>query len=155
MIVIRKMTEYDATEVKSLSVEESQLAYVGHISEILCDDPATNHFHVILDNENIVGFFIIDTLYKQHYSFTLDKELGLRGFIIDKNQQGKGLGKQSVIALKPYLQLFYQKWDSIVLTVNCKNINAYKCYLTGGFTDTGQLYQEGPAGPQHIMRMNI
>ncbi|MDE1464217.1 GNAT family N-acetyltransferase [Spartinivicinus poritis] len=155
MIIIRKMIESDLAEVKTLSVEESQTKYVGTTSEILQHSSDTNHFHVIQKNKSIIGFFIIDTAYHQQYSFVQERELGLRAFLIDKSLQGNGLGKQAVMTLIPYLKSAYKEWTSITLTVNCQNPGAYKCYLAGGFTDTGELYKEGPAGPQYIMRMDL
>ncbi|NYZ64532.1 GNAT family N-acetyltransferase [Endozoicomonas sp. SM1973] len=155
MIIIRRMTENDLTEVKTLSVEENQIKYVGTTEEILQQSSDTNHFYVIQKNNSIIGFFIIDTTYNKKYSFAQEAELGLRAFLIDKNLQGKGLGKQAVMALIPYLKSAYKEWKSIVLTVNCKNSGAYRCYLSGGFIDIGDRYLEGPAGPQYIMRSSL
>ena len=76
-------------------------------------------------------------------------------FVLDKNQQGKGLGTGTVKALFPYLQANYSAYESIYLTVNCKNPAAFNCYQKGGFEDTNEQYLGGAAGPQFIMRGRI
>ncbi|MGU3192760.1 GNAT family N-acetyltransferase, partial [Vibrio cholerae] len=81
--------------------------------------------------------------------------LGLRFFVIDKSQQGKGLGTKAVKALFDYLKKSYPSFKSVYLTVNCQNQAARTCYLKGGFEDNGERYLGGPAGPQHIMRGKI
>lgn len=141
--------------IQKLSVGDDQIHYVGTVQRLLDKACGTSHYHIILHDDQIVGFFNIDTVYDQTYEFTVPGELGLRAFFIDKRYQGKGLGKASAKVLKNYLAEAYSDHPSIALTVNCKNPGAYKAYLHGGFTDTGELYHGGKAGPQHIMRMPI
>ena len=42
---------------------------------------------------------------------------------------------------------------TVVLTVNVRNQVARQLYLRHGFTDTGELYLGGSAGPQHVLRL--
>lgn len=155
MIEIRKVSDSDLSELFELKVADNQIKYVGVISELLDDLPNTLHSHVILDGEAIIGFFNIDTAYSTNYEFTNENELGLRAFFIDVRKQGKGYGRLASQALKPYLSSKYRSYSSIALTVNCKNPNAYEAYVKGGFTDTGELFHGGKAGPQNIMRMTL
>ncbi|WP_308811172.1 GNAT family N-acetyltransferase [Photobacterium profundum] len=84
--------------------------------------PESGHKHVVLVDDAVVGFFVIDTA---NYGFCSKGALGLRAFFIDSRHQGKGYGKFSVAALKPYLQQAYSQNSKIYLTVNCKNLSAY------------------------------
>ncbi len=155
MVKIEKLTNENLEQTLQISVSDEQLKFVGTIAEIMDNVTETDHTYVLLDDSQVVGFFIIDTIYAQKYDFCNLNNLGLRGFLIDHRCQGKGLGKSAVLAIKPFLSANYSDYQNISLTVNCKNAAAYKCYLNGGFTDSGELYKGGPAGPQHIMSMKI
>ena len=155
MIAIRKLTESDVDDVKNLAVNSEQVRLVGTIEDLLSEVEDSWNYHVITENEKIVGFFNIDSAYSDTYPFTIQGELGLRAFFIDSSCQGKGYGKAATVALGRYLKEAYPDRSSIVLTVNCENPGAYRCYLGGGFCDTGELFHGGKAGPQHIMRMSL
>ncbi len=155
MVKIRRLKNSDLEQVIELSVNEDQLKYVGTIEALLEEASDTWHFHVITDGETVVGFFNIDIDYSHNYAFAKPNELGLRAFFIDSSHQGKGYGKSAIAALLTHLQRSYDQHSSIALTVNQKNLGAYKCYLNGGFEDTGELFYGGAAGPQHIMRLNF
>ena len=155
MLTIKKIDEVNLSEVSLLSVNSEQLPFVGEIEDILKNKVESSHYHVIVYASEVVGFFNIDTAYNKHYDFSLENEIGLRSFLIDSNHQGKGYGKLAALMLKDYLSQNYSQYDSIVLTVNCKNPGAYHCYQSGGFLDTNELYLGGAAGPQHIMRLSL
>lgn len=74
---------------------------------------------------------------------------------IDASEQGRGLGKALFAALPRYLSQRYPDRAECWLTVNCRNPRARHVYLTGGWEDTGALYLDGGAGPQHIMRLRL
>lgn len=157
MVSIKKIINVTNTNLLELKVTQDQEKYVGTVKELLEDFLEGEHSHLhphsIVVGEQIVGFFNIDINYSDTYEFTHNNELGLRAFLIDSKHQGKGYAKLASATLKQYLMAEYASFESIALTVNCKNSNAYKAYLKGGFLDTGELYYGGKAGPQHIMRM--
>ncbi|GAB6261270.1 GNAT family N-acetyltransferase [Photobacterium sp. 53610] len=155
LIRIEAMKPAHLEQVAVLSVEETQVKFVGTMNEILVIIDNIVHPHVILDGETVVGFFLIDTRYGQCYDFSETDALGLRAFFIDQHHQGKGYGKAAVASLKPFLKSAYPEALQLFLTVNCKNPAARYCYEQGGFTDTGDLYLGGAAGPQHIMQMAL
>ncbi len=153
VIKIEKFSEEYVEQVLALKVSDEQLKFVGTVQEIFENMPETGHKHVVLVGDEVVGLFVIDTVYSENYDFCSEGALGLRAFFIDSRHQGKGYGKSSVAALKLYLQQAYSQYRKIYLTVNCKNPSAYRCYLKYGFTDTDDLYLGGAAGPQYIMLM--
>jgi GNAT superfamily N-acetyltransferase len=155
VITIRELANADISAVKKLAVNSEQVKFVGTIEELLSEKVSGWNYHVIIFNEQIVGFLNIDTEYSDRYPFTIRDELGLRAFFVNSENQGKGYGKAAVAALQSFLKEVYPERKSIALTVNCKNSGAYKCYLSGGFKDSGELYDGGKAGPQHIMRMEL
>ena len=152
MVTIERLTEAQIELVKQVKLAEEQVKFAGTAEEFLQDGSETTHLHIIkLDNE-VVGFFKLDTAYRDSYEFCSESGIGLRAFALDKNQQGKGLGTRAVKALFPYLKEHYSSFEFIYLTVNLKNPGAIACYEKGGFEKTDELYLGGAAGPQHIMR---
>jgi len=148
--------EYQHIEkVKTVKIADEQIKFVGTPTAFLKDGSENVHLHVIVNNGDVVGFFKIDTGYAENYLFCALDSLGLRAFVIDSRQQGKGVGTKAMLALKPYLQSNYSDFSSIYLTVNCKNPAAVRVYEKAGFIDTQELYLGGSAGPQHIMWLSL
>ncbi|WP_104045326.1 GNAT family N-acetyltransferase [Arthrobacter sp. ZGTC412] len=78
----------------------------------------------------------------------------LRGFLIDRRQQGKGfgpLGAAAAVAAAEKLSLRHGTGETgVVLSVNEANPAGLSAYRRAGFEDRGQ-YTGSPAGPQRIM----
>ncbi|MBY8314769.1 GNAT family N-acetyltransferase [Vibrio fluvialis] len=155
MLTLQPMLPQHLTQVAELHVADEQVKFVGTIDEILVNIDDKIHPHLMLADGQVVGFFLIDTLYSQQYDFAGSHNLGLRAFFVSQQAQGNGYGKQATRLLKEYLQRLYPQFQCIYLTVNCKNPGARHCYLGGGFEDTGELYLGGAAGPQHIMQLDL
>lgn len=163
MLNIQRITPDDFDLIGELKVSDEQLMFVSPIEQIIAQANASSHFHRITMDGLGVGFFIIDTDYASQYDFcqssnasnNASKILGLRSFFIDSRFQGRGIGQQAVVLLKSYLQQVYTQWSAIVLTVNCKNRQAWRLYSGVGFIDDGEQYLGGRSGPQHIMRMTF
>jgi GNAT superfamily N-acetyltransferase len=78
----------------------------------------------------------------------------LRGFLIDRRQQGKGLGTLAAdAAVREAAKLTADLGSGqagVVLSVNELNPGALAAYRKAGFEDRGR-YEGGDAGPQRIM----
>ncbi|EIJ6618221.1 GNAT family N-acetyltransferase [Vibrio parahaemolyticus] len=155
MLTIERLNESHIDAIRAVSVEDEQLRFAGTAEEFLQDGSDTAHLHVIKHHHSIVGFFKLDIAYSESYPFCPPDGIGLRFFVIDKAQQGKGLGTKAVKALFGYLKLSYPSFSSIYLTVNYQNPAAKACYLKGGFEESTEPYLGGPAGPQSIMWRKI
>ncbi|OAD19703.1 GCN5-related N-acetyltransferase [Candidatus Thiomargarita nelsonii] len=155
MVTLHKYDPLYVDAVSNLSVHEEQLQYVGAIKELLEQKEEGWEYHVIKEEGIIVGFFNVDVVYDQRYTFAEMGALGLRAFFIDKNHQGKGIAKKALSQLGQYLSDNYPDRRNIYLTVNCKNTVAYRAYLSSGFIDSGDLYYGDTAGPQHIMIQHL
>ena len=143
MIQLEKLNASHVAEVGNIAVQDDQVKFVGTTKEFLADRNETTHLHVIKHNDQVVGCFKIDIDYADSYDFCTEGSIGLRAFLIDAKQQGRGLGTLAVKALLPYLK------------VNAKNPTARTCYQKAGFYETGEQYLGGAAGPQHIMYWDI
>lgn len=78
----------------------------------------------------------------------------LRGFLIDRRHQGKGLGAiaaAAAVEAARKLTARHQSAESgVVLSVNDENPAGLSAYRRAGFTDAGP-YLGGSAGPQRTM----
>jgi ribosomal protein S18 acetylase RimI-like enzyme len=155
MIEIAKLTNSDIESVKQINLPETQALFAASSKDFLLDCSETMHLHIIKFNNEIVGFFKLDIAYALTYPFCPSDGIGLRTFVIDKDQQGQGIGTNAVKALFFYLKMHYSDYHSIYLTVNCKNIGAYHCYQKGGFECLKEKYLGGMLGPQYVMRKNL
>ncbi len=136
-------------------MKAEQEQFSGQALEALADPAPDMDIHVICKDDKVVGMFRIDRRYHQTYSFAGHDTLGLRMFMIDQAKQGQGLGKASCMLLRSYLAQQYPKARAVYLTVNLINPAAKAIYLSGGFTDTGQQWTKGDAGPQNILRLDL
>ncbi len=152
MLSLQRMQEKHREQVLQLEVHPDQVKFVGEIEEILANESKQVLPHVMVDDGQVVGFFLIDLSYPQHYEFASSNSLGLRAYFVGRQFQGKGYGTLGVQYLLSFLQETYSDYHAVYLTVNCKNPAAFQCYLKAGFVDTEELYLGGDAGPQHIMK---
>ncbi|MDQ0769677.1 GNAT superfamily N-acetyltransferase [Pseudarthrobacter defluvii] len=78
----------------------------------------------------------------------------LRGFLIDRRHQGKGLGALAAAAAVEAARKLTARHQScetgVVLSVNDENPAGQAAYRRAGFVDAGP-YLGGPAGPQRTM----
>ena len=155
MITLRPVGLDQYATLAHLRVRDEQIKYAGTLREAFETGEKDVDFHAIEWDGAPVGFFKIDRAYPAEYDFACDGEIGLRGFLIDASRQGQGIASAAVLALPAYLTGQYPLASAVVLSVNCANPAAIRCYLKGGFVDTGDLYQLGRAGPQHVMRMTL
>jgi RimJ/RimL family protein N-acetyltransferase len=155
MLTIIPLSPDTLTAALNIRCAPEQLAFVETPENIIQGKRASEDVHLILKGSTVIGLFKIDRDYRASMPLCGTDELGLRGFIVDIAEQGRGIGKQISGMLKDYLAKTYPERSSLVLTVNCKNTNAQRAYLKGGFTDTGELYLGGAAGPQHIYRKGL
>ncbi|MDG3088199.1 GNAT family N-acetyltransferase [Vibrio hannami] len=155
MITIKKAKLKDYSILMDMRVSDEQKQFVTGFSELYQARKPEHEFFVINQGSELVGFFMLDKAYSHEYTFTEQKELGLRNILIDQKFQGKGYAVEALKKLFNYLYGAYPDYNSICLTVNKKNRNAYSAYVKAGFIDTDKLYYGGDAGPQHILRKRI
>ncbi|MBW3694988.1 GNAT family N-acetyltransferase [Vibrio sp. T187] len=156
MLVIEKYSVARESEAAGLSVKPEQAQFtVNDVGQYVAQLSEQEHPHLIIFNQQVVGFFLLDLGYASKYDFCSEGTIGIRGLLVDQRFQGKGIAKQFIAKLPSYVQHYYPHCDLLQLTVNCRNKAAFDCYLKGGFEDTGELYLGGPVGPQHIMKKSI
>lgn len=142
----------------ALTIAEEQSLFVNSVDATLKHLKNTEQACVICLNsqpDSVVGFFLLDLDYASQHDFAEHHELGLRSLLIGHAFQGRGIGYQSMEDIRRFAQTHYRDYSHICLTVNEKNLAAYRCYQKAGYQDNGQRYTGGSAGPQHILRLAL
>ncbi|MCW2616487.1 MAG: family N-acetyltransferase [Frankiales bacterium] len=109
-------------------------------------DPVRHPVAVVDDNGVPLGFFTLDET---------GGDVLLRGFFVDQRHQRQGRARGALAELPGHVRARFPSAPAVVLTVNVRNPGAYAVYLAAGFADTGELYLGGPAGPQHVLRLEL
>ena len=155
MITLHPLAKDDPSPVAHITVLPAQEPFAGTIASHFAEDEPACDFHQIQRDGLPVGFFKIDRAFHQRFDFAGPDDLGLRGVIIDVNEQGRGTGTAAMAALRTYLSTRYPGRPAVYLTVNVINAPAIAAYRKAGFVDTGGIWPHGQMGPQHIMRMDL
>jgi RimJ/RimL family protein N-acetyltransferase len=118
-------------------------------------DPFRTPFAITYRGEAI-GFGVLDRKgYLDEVGADKDRAVLLRAFYLAAGWQGKGLGGAAIRALPALARVVRPDAGELKLTVNVRNEQAFKAYLASGFSDSGELYFGGDAGPQHVLRWTL
>lgn len=143
--------------VAELELAPEQLDFVGDPLRMMMAalEDGTRYPHVIESGGAAVGVLTL-----QQGAATLagwaddDSVWLLRGFLIDRRRQGRGLGTAAAVsAVKAARNLTRRSGSGesgVVLSVNVRNPAGQAAYLRAGFSDVGE-YLGGRAGPQRVM----
>ena len=149
--------------VRHIQVEPEQVLFCGTVAQAFEQAEDGVDFHAIFLREMAIGFFKID----QAYGLTPDltpslasgrvpaRDLGLRGFMIDRNYQNQRHATKALRALPGYLLRHYPGTCNLALTVDLQNFHAIRLYRKNGFTETQELHFGGLFGIQRVMRMPL
>ncbi|WP_282240922.1 GNAT family N-acetyltransferase [Psychrobacillus sp. NEAU-3TGS] len=154
-----KLVAYDEnfrTALEDYPLTEEQLGFTGHPLELLerCTNISTYTPIIILEEEQVAGFFVLDTGDdKFHYTDQQDSIL-LRGYSIHPEYQGRGIAKSSMALLSPYIKDHFPQIKQIVLGVNEANKAAQSLYIKAGFIDEGKRFT-GRSGIQIAMCLKL
>ncbi|WP_410216947.1 GNAT family N-acetyltransferase [Paracoccus sp. (in: a-proteobacteria)] len=155
MIALEPVGRDQRARVDHVAVAPEQTPFCGTIAAHFAADERSCDFHAVTRDGRAVGFFKIDRDYAALMEFAAPGQLGLRGMMIDRAEQGRGTGKAAMHRMRAYLVGHYPWAHDCLLTVNISNPAARAIYLTGGFVDEGGLYLGGNLGPQHILRLDL
>ncbi len=156
MIAYTRLTPADTARVRHLAMAPGQERFTADPMRRLQGLPPDQDAWGVLDAAGaVVGFLVIDRGYPAAHPFARSGEHGLRSVLIDAARQGQGLGTAAMAGLRGLMGRDYPGVPGLVLTVNAANPAARAVYLKAGFTDTGELWLGGRAGPQHVLRMDL
>lgn len=140
--------------VRALQVTGEQAAYVGDPAFNLGDalrDPRSEAMAMLCD-DRIVGFYRLDFSPNAITGRPFGAcSVGVRAFLVDRRQQGRGVGTQAARALCADLARRHPGRRVALLAVHGRNLAAIATYRKAGFIATGQWLGGGRAGPQQLM----
>jgi len=117
-------------------------------------DPTKAYPIVVLVQDAVAGFFILEELPHQSDYGTYDHALLFRAFSLDVSSRGNGLSKLVVDALIPFVRTHFTGIKMIVLTVNAENRTAIGLYKRMGYRDTVRTFI-GKKGKQYIFEKSM
>lgn len=162
-IHVAPVTPASADAVRGLRLGPGQDAYAGDPAlnlRIAQDDPRCEPMAVFADDA-VIGFYRLDfraeAILGRPFGGAADGHAAdgavvtLRALLIDARQQRRGLGLRAMQALCDDVERRHALRRLLLLLVHCRNQPAIATYRRTGFVDTGQLFEGGRAGPQHLM----
>lgn len=142
------------TALENYPLTEEQLAFTGHPLELLERNISTYTPIIILEEGQVVGFFVLDTG-EDRFNYTDEQAtILLRGYSIHPSFQGRGIAKQSLALLPAYIAKFFPQVNQVVLGVNEANKAAQSLYIKAGFVDEGKRFT-GRSGVQIAMCLKV
>lgn len=137
MVTLESITADNLEEVLAVSGNEDQRRFVSPVAESLAQAyvyPKTAFPFAVRAGDKIVGFIMMGYYEAKDY-YTLWK------FLIDKDHQNKGYGKQALLLGIDFLKDRFGV-SEIYTGVIPDNAVAKKLYLSAGFEETG-LFENG------------
>ena len=156
MLTLAKYESRFKSELENYPLSEEQLVFTGHPLELLARAEETPTYTpiVILDDDKVAGFFVLDTGEDRfNYTEEVDSIL-LRGYSIHPAFQGRGIAKASLRHLTEYVRNHYPQVNHIVLGVNEANKAAQALYFSMGFVDDGKRFY-GRSGLQLALSLHL
>lgn len=154
-----KLTIYNDSYRKSLEnypLSEEHLSFTRHPLELLqrADINATYIPIIITEEDQVAGFFVLDTGEDKFHYTDIAESILLRGYSIHPNFQGRGIAKNSMKLLHTFVAKHFPDIKRIVLGVNEANNAAQAVYAKSGFVDEGRRFN-GRSGIQIAMSLPI
>ncbi|WP_231586826.1 GNAT family N-acetyltransferase [Paenibacillus sp. E194] len=144
MISLVPTTRENWKDALNLQVQAHQNHFVPSVAVSLAkvhirpDGDEYEYFPFCVYNaENSLVGFVMITL-----DDTTTQSYWLNGLIIDKNEQGKGYGKETINSAIRYIRENYSQSECVNLTVCVDNVAARRLYEKIGFCETGDVYDD-------------
>ena len=147
MITLQKVTQANLQEIIHLSVHENQRHFVASNTQSILEAYVTiTSGHVALpfglyEGDTLVGFVMFGyDNYDNGDPDIIKDNYCIWRFMIDKNHQGRGLGKQALQACLDYVCTYpCGKADYCWLSYEPENTVAKALYTAAGFCETGEV----------------
>lgn len=150
-ITLAPCTEDYVPQAHGLRVKPFQQVYCDLPSKILAQNKQGTSAHVVKKDGNVIGMFCVDTRFHFGFTFAQFDTPGIRSLMIDQDSQGKGFGTEICRTMPAYLRTVVPRARGSYMLVTTNNAGAYKAFTRGGWTDTGEKFMLGHAGPQSIL----
>lgn len=141
--------------VRNYDLPKEQAIYTSYPAKAIEQIESEQEIPVLILQENeVVGFFILDGRTKANQYTNNRNAIVFKCFSIDKRFQGKSFGEQSLKVLPIFTKNMIPNKDEIILTVHHTNIPAICLYRKCGFLDKGIRYA-GEYGEELVFHYEI
>lgn len=156
MITLAKYESKHYEDLNNYALSEEQLGFTGHPLEMLKKAEICPSYTpvVILDGEQVAGFFVLDTGDDKLNYTDMKESILLRGYSVHPSFQGRGIAKSSMQLLPQFVMEHFPSIKQVVLGVNEANKAAQAVYLKSGFIDEGHRHL-GRAGIQLALSLKL
>ena len=89
MITVERLKPLDVERVKNIQLADEQIKFAGTAEAFLLSGSDTIHLHVIKYNNDVVGFFKLDTAYAAGYDFCSEHGLGIKSIRCRQKSAGQ------------------------------------------------------------------
>ncbi|WDH75787.1 GNAT family N-acetyltransferase [Exiguobacterium marinum] len=135
-ITIQPIDAVNREAVIALTVDEKQSRFIETNAESLqemAEDTKYNwQSYAFYDGERPVGFMMVGAENQTERYVWLDR------FMMDQNEQGKGVGTKCLRMVVDWIQTKYDV-DDIILSLHQENEAAKRFYAKNGFVDSGLI----------------
>ena len=148
MIQFKEITNANIWKVCTLEPFEAQKDFVAENIQSLAEAYATRNEGsnalplAVYDDDDLVGFAMIGkgTVGNENESELIRENYSLWRLMIDKNYQGRGLGKQTIDAVMALIRTFpFGEAKKIWLSYEPENTRARDIYRKYGFVENGDM----------------
>ena len=157
MITLRAYEPQDLNKINYILSQE-QLQFTASpenaLQRIKDRNDGQKHPICILKNNQIVGFFVLDSSDDKKELTENSQSILLRSLSLNPEFQGKGIAKEAMILVPDFIKSHFPNYNEIVLAVNFQNAVAYQLYLKTNFVDEGKT-MNGRNGLQYILKQKI
>ncbi|MBK3495097.1 GNAT family N-acetyltransferase [Viridibacillus sp. YIM B01967] len=153
---LERYSDLYESQIKHYQLTKEQLQFTGTpVESVLVSKDDEDYYPIlVLDDEELVGYFVLHKREGVAPYSNNQKALLLRTFSTDYRHQGKGYAKQSLLVLPTFVKIHFPEINEIVLAVNVKNGAAQNLYLKCGFNDEG-VRKMGSHGELIIMNLDL
>ena len=135
-ITIQPVDAVNREAVIALTVDEKQSRFIEtnaeSLREMIEDTKYNWQSFAFYEGERAVGFMMVGAENQSERYVWLDR------FMIDQNEQGKGVGTKCLRMAVEFIQTQYDV-DDIILSLHQENEAAKRFYAKNGFVDSGLI----------------
>lgn len=157
-MVTLKFYNTDDFDKVNYILSEEQLQFTASpenaLQRITERNDGKKHPVCILNNDEIVGFFVLDTSDDKYELTENNRAILLRSLSLNPAFQGSGIAKKAMLLIPDFVKINFPTCTEIVLAVNFQNILAYQLYEKTNFIDGGKT-NNGRNGLQYIFSLKL
>jgi len=164
-VSIKRISYEDMASVSNIHVNYNQSRFVSPPSQVMAIIKEVGNEKINIPfsvnfSDKVIGFFTLNfycplCVQADPVFFGGKNDCRLESFMIDEKYQGQGFGKRAIKEIIHLLSKKYPHIKGLKLSVNFLNDGAKLFYLNCGFKDSGDLFNGGPSGPQHIYKLDL